>query len=194
MKFIELVRTINNEKAAIKFFQDHGIIPKNKLCTKRHNMSIRVSSKNTRWVCKKRQCRSEVGVRQGTWLQGSMLPLQKIIFIIYAWANDFATARFCEEELEIASEAQANYKNYMREVCANSILKNEKTIGGPGLNVEIDESCFSKRKYNVGRVLPQQWVFGGICRETKECFLYAVPDRTRETLFEVINARIEKGK
>ena len=35
------------------------------------------------------------------------------------------------------------------------------------MNVEIDESLFVRRK-NVGRTLPQQWVFAGICRENEK--------------------------
>ena len=34
--------------------------------------------------------------------------------------------------------------------------------------------------------MSEQWVFGGICRETRECFLVAVPDRTKRTLHDVI--------
>ena len=70
---------------------------------------------------------------------------------------------------------------------------NPVTIGGPGCTVEIDETMYSRRKYNRGRIYPEQWVFGGICRETGKCFLYAVQNRTRETLFGCITANILPG-
>ena len=83
--------------------------------------------------------------------------------------------------------------SYMREVCASSLFRNPVVMGGPGKTVEIAESCFSHRKSEVGRVglYPQQWVFGGICREDKECFLYAVLDSTAETPFETISGSVE---
>lgn len=54
------------------------------------------------------------------------------------------------------TESTTNYKNYLREFCADNLLKNPQKIGEKGVTVEIDESGFSKRKYNRGRVLPNR--------------------------------------
>ena len=43
-----------------------------------------------------------------------------------------------------------------------------------------------EEKNNQGRVLPQQWVFDGYCRQTKECFMYPVEDRSAATLLPII--------
>ena len=43
-------------------------------------------------------------------------------------------------------------------------------------------------------MLQEQWVFGGVCMETKEAFLYAVPNRDHnKTLTECIKSSILPG-
>jgi transposase-like protein len=37
------------------------------------------------------------------------------------------------------------------------------------------------------------WLFGGICRNTKECFVIEVPDRKKNTLIPLIKQNIQKG-
>jgi hypothetical protein len=65
-------------------------------------------------------------------------------------------------------------------------------ISGPNKTIEIDDSMFSRRKYNRGRPVKGQWVFGGVERESGRTFLVPAPDGTVYTL-TVINAWIEPG-
>ena len=64
-------------------------------------------------------------------------------------------------------------------------------IGGPSITVEIDESKFGKTKFNRDRYIEGQWVFGGICRQTKGCFLVPVGKRDKRhkhSLLPIIRA------
>jgi hypothetical protein len=41
-------------------------------------------------------------------------------------------------------------------------LRNPERLGGPGKVIEVDETCISRRKYNVGRlIVEQQWFVTG---------------------------------
>ena len=66
-------------------------------------------------------------------------------------------------------------------------------IDGPGMTVEIDESNFGKMKFNHGRCIERQWVFGGICCQTKACFIVLVGQRDKDTLLPIIRAHILPG-
>ena len=57
--------------------------------------------------------------------------------------------------------------------------------------MEIDESCFGKRKYQRGRMITsQQWVFGDIDLTTRQCFLVPVAHRNANTLIPIIEEYI----
>lgn len=68
---------------------------------------------------------------------------------------------------------------FRREVLVSWCMKNSALIGGLGKTVEIDEGKFRKRKYNVRRVMEGQWVFGGVCRVTKDFFSYPLRKEAR---------------
>nr|XP_047129383.1 uncharacterized protein LOC124809361 [Hydra vulgaris] len=80
-----------------------------------------------------------------------------------------------------------DWANFCRDVCEVDLETNPSFIGGTNADgtpivVEIDESKFFHRKYHRGQWRPGHWVFGGIERESRKCFLVELPDRTAATL------------
>ena len=59
--------------------------------------------------------------------------------------------------------------------------------------MQIDESVFTRRKYNRGRMIREQWVFGGIDTQTKAGFMVPVDRRDAATLLPIIQQFILPG-
>lgn len=66
-------------------------------------------------------------------------------------------------------------------------------IGDQDDTVQIDESLWSSRKNHKGRVIQQNWIFGGISMKTSKCFITLVPDRSEDTLIFLILKYIKTG-
>jgi hypothetical protein len=66
-------------------------------------------------------------------------------------------------------------------------------LGGENCIVEVDEAHFVKRKYNVGRYVSAQRVFGAYEPAIRKGFLFAVPNCTRETIIPLITSVILPG-
>ena len=84
----------------------------------------------------------------------SALSLACVLNFMYEWAHESATIKRIEKECGIKNQQTiCDWHIFLREICAQYFLENPVQISGRGHFVEIDESMFVRRKYNVGRTI-----------------------------------------
>ena len=86
------------------------------------------------------------------------------------------------------------FYSHFRRLVGSMINEQDLVIGGPGIIVEVDETKIGKRKYNRGHRVEGIWVVVGIERtESRRVFCIPVPDRSAETLADIIRAHVAPG-
>ncbi|XP_014790827.1 uncharacterized protein LOC106884119 [Octopus bimaculoides] len=188
-----LMEKLKTEEDVVSYLQEKGIIPKRKLCANKHYMRKKMVHGKVYWRCSQKGCCVCISVRRGTWLEGRTLPLRTVVLFLYSWSKELTSVHFCVEELGMKHSTIVDYNSYVREICAEDLLRHPVQIGGPGKTVDLDKIVFSRGKCNRRSLLPEQWVFGGVCRETKDVFLYAASCLNRDTLEECIRQSILPG-
>ena len=93
----------------------------------------------------------------------------------------------------MSERAVSDWMQFFRDIAVEHLARHPRVLGGEGCVVEIDESLFARRKYNRGRHVVPQWVFGGYCRRSGLGFLIPVPDRQADTLLPIVADFIAPG-
>ena len=101
-------------------------------------------------------CKKEQSIRAGSFFSQAKLSITQIIDIMYAYSYEKASYKSLAREIRIESEAICNWRNFIRDVYVEHLIRNPVRIGGVGRTVEIDESAFVKKKHNVRRQVRTQ--------------------------------------
>ena len=167
----------NTLEETIAFSKKMGIIPPTVKCPncqrildkpyilKRSNCD----TSDIRYQCNKKAFRARgkknvVSWKTDTWFGKSHITLKKSLFITYCFVHKMDYVNTIRErsieligtepdlkQITTSSETVSDYKSYCREICVNIVAdESVEQIGGNDCIVEIDESKFSKRKYNKG--------------------------------------------
>lgn len=142
---------------------------------------------------KRTKCRQRFGVRKTTFFDRSNLPIVSVCKFVNLWVENASLKLIGRQCDIIGHHTRTDWASFCREVVYDSVIQNMTKIGGPGKIVEIDESKFGKRKYNRGHRVEGQWVFGGVQRDTGNCFMVPVEKRDRDTLLPIIQEWILPG-
>lgn len=130
---------------------------------------------------------------KNTFFDHAHLDIETILLFANVYLRQYFCYSLVKNELKVSDKGICDWASFCREVLVEWCIKRQGKIGGNGTIVEIDESKFGKRKYNVGRIVEGQWVFGGVCRQTRDCFMVPVERRDSDTLLSVIQERVEPG-
>lgn len=217
--FKTVLRDITSSKEkVINFLQTHHVFATSMICPgpiykgkRMHNCNKPMTLKKTTdrtdglvWRCRKVHevvdgdkkyivKDVKVSIRENSWLLDAKLKLEDVVEFIYLWSQGFNTDDI-HHELGLSRKTIIEWSAYLREVCFQTVMDETCQIGGKGIEVEIDESKFGRRKYYRGHRVEGQWVFGG--REKKDktkIFMVPVGDRKQITLLPIIKKWIKEG-
>ncbi|XP_065652863.1 uncharacterized protein LOC136080179 [Hydra vulgaris] len=192
----------NNDTECIRWCREFGLLAINMICPR---CNIQCNEQNCHnvdgkiWRCMQKQCKKKISIRVGSFFERSQLKLWQIIGITYIWTRSAGKSRGLsvediQKDLEIGSnKTVVDWNQFCRDIAVTYFLNNRVQLGGPGSIVEIDESLFSRRKYNRGRIKEDQWIFGAYDIATKEGLLIPVAHRDAATILPIIIQWIRPG-
>ena len=157
-------------------------------------------------------CHTVVSIAKHSWFDNTKLKVVEVLELLYEWwsryffyiswwLSVYISHLTCRKELKtisqdtgLAPHSTVDWSSFCRQVCIDAVTTDFQPIGGVGKIVEIDESLFGKLKYGRGeRKNRGQWVFGGVERDTGNCFLVPVETRNAATLLPIIFKYILPG-
>ena len=113
--------------------------------------------------------------------------------LAFLWLHKVSSMRIVEIT-GIDNKTLQHYIKKFQLIIATSLNNEDTIIGGPGIEVQLDESKFGRRKYEKGHRVEGVWVFGGVENTVeRKVFLKVVQDRTKETLEAIIKRHVKAG-
>ena len=182
-------RLLDNRQECIRWCRQCGLLATQMVCPtcNRHcrEQALDHAVDGVTWRCPIEVCKKRISIRHGSFFEKSQLQLWQILGLTYLWCRSAeksgkVSVADAQHELQIGSEHSiVHWNQYCRDIAVSHFINNPVQIGESGHIVEIDESLFSRKKYNRGRIVPEQWIFGGYDLATKETFLLSSTSECR---------------
>jgi transposase-like protein len=188
----ELRDILFDEDACVAYLLQRHVFYEERSCPD-CNLMMKLNTKERKFRCPKRGCNNKITLRKNTFFSKSKMPIYKILNIGYMWLKGDSRESIITATGH-SSKTITAFLGYYRNLVADMIEENDTKIGGLDIEVELDESKIAKRKYHRGHRVEGAWLVGGVERTLeRKFFAVKVPNRNRETLFEVIENHVIPG-
>lgn len=179
---------------AINFFIERKLLDEQINCDKcREEMKLQIwNDSKDGFVRRCISCRKRTSVTNRTIFDKSKLKLTDLLKLIFYFAEE-KTVLETSNNLHISKNTVTKWFKIIRIVAEKNLDLLFNKIGGENRVVQIDETVISKRKYNRGRIIPQQWLFGAIDTINGHFILKTIDDRSRSTLRSIITECITEN-
>jgi len=149
-----------------------------------------------RFRCNTKTCRSSESIFKGTILENCKLGFSKFLYLCYFWLAEASSSQMVGF-LGISPSSAMDWRGFIESAIAAAHINDLEglAVGGWGIEVEIDETKFAKRKYNRGhRVGDKSWVIA-VVERTSRRLIAAVPvmNRSRVTCTWFIKSFVKPG-
>ena len=153
---ITLGGELNNKLSILQWLAERRLLTNsvncphcNELCT----LCQCCAKDGYRWRCHRHNYTQSV--RQNSFFEGSKVPLDTAIVLLYCWSADFLQFQI-RRETHLSKPTVSHWCTFIRDLCETTIENNPQELGGFNENgepieVEIDESKFFHRKYHRGQ-------------------------------------------
>lgn len=193
MDLVDMTTICSTTTATIDFLRDKNLLKKHYICC--NDTCIEVKSRTSDGIeFKCQNCSKRYSIRTDSFFFNVHISLRYLLLLIFLFACSTSHG-LCSKFMgqKVSHRFIGQWFDKLRDVMTRYLLRHRVTLGGPDSVVEIDETALGrKRKYNRGafRGSGLKWVFGLIDRQTKKCHLQLVPNRTRDTLFDIIQNNV----
>jgi hypothetical protein len=194
LRSIPKARSLSNifldENNCLRFLKENGAFDIVHSC-KRCGSPIAFHGHN--WKCKKEGCRKQESFLKGSFFGNSRLPVNEIIELGYYWLagvprNSIMTVT------GHSPNTITDYVKFYRELIAATLDDEDTVVGGPGIEVQVDETKFGKVKYHRGHRVDGVWIIGGVeLTEQRKIFVKKVNRRNKETIVDTLQRHVLPG-
>lgn len=196
MNIREISEICRDKKVVVEYLQLHHILHQAVQCgnCQRPCTMVKQSAKLAGFVWRCPGCRRKQSLLKDSYLENAKIAPSTLVYMVYYWSTR-VPLHIVMEHVEVGTHTGVNWCQYFRKICSWKLCQTSIQLGGPGKEVQIDESLFVRAKYHRGRNTNRAdtWVFGAYDVNYKVGYIKVVRKRDAATLLPIIQRVIAPG-